>query len=151
MRLKKKIAITGFSAVLLGIFALVVFFKTNFEYVIVSGDSMEPTFMDKDKILTSRAYWLVGAIKDGDVVVVRNPESEEGDTKGYLIKRVHRMGGEKVDFLNVPEDHRLAAGEYIVPKDSVYVIGDNRAVSEDSRKFGPVKLKDILGKYVIRW
>ena len=147
MRLKKKIAITGFSAVLLTIFALVVFFKTNFEYVIVSGNSMEPTFSDKNKILTSRAYWLVGAIKDGDVVVVTNPE----DTKGYLIKRVHRMGGEKVDFLNVPEDHRLADGEYIVPADSVYVIGDNRAVSEDSRKFGPVKKSDILGKYVIRW
>ena len=149
MRLKKKIAITGFGFVLLAIFALVVFFKTNFEYVIVSGNSMEPTFMDKDKILTSRAYWLVGPIKDGDVVVVKNPE--EGDAKGYLIKRVHRMGGEKVDFLNVPEDHRLADGEYVVPADSVYVIGDNRAVSEDSRKFGPVKKTDILGKYVIRW
>ena len=105
--------------------------------------------MDKDKILTSRAYWLVGPIKDGDVVVIRNPEEEEA--KGYLIKRVHRMGGEKVDFLNVPEDHRLADGEYVVPADSVYVIGDNRAVSEDSRKFGAVKKKDILGKYVIRW
>ena len=149
MRLKKKIAITGFSFVLLAIFALVVFFKTNFEYVIVSGNSMEPTFMDKDKILTSRAYWLVGPIKDGDVVVVRNPEEEEA--RGYLIKRVHRMGGEKVDFLNVPEDHRLADGEFVVPADSVYVIGDNRAVSEDSRKFGPVKKSDILGKYVIRW
>lgn len=149
MRLKKKIAITGFSFVLLAIFALVVFFKTNFEYVIVSGNSMEPTFADKDKILTSRAYWLVGPIKDGDVVVVRNPDKE--DNKGYLIKRVHRMAGEKVDFLNVPEEHRLSQGEYIVPADSVYVIGDNRAVSEDSREFGPVKMRDILGKYVIRW
>jgi signal peptidase I len=149
MRVKRKTAITGFSAVLLAIFGLVLFFKTNFEYVIVSGNSMEPTFMDKDKILTSRAYWLVGQIKDGDVVVIKNPESE--GEKGYLIKRVHRMAGEKVDFLNVPETHRLADGEYVVPPDSVYVIGDNREVSEDSRRFGPLNKKEILGKYVIRW
>ena len=147
--MKRKAAITGFGAVLLAIFGLVLFFKTNFEYVIVSGKSMEPTFMDKDKILTSRAYWLIGAIKDGDVVVVKSPEAE--DRKGYLIKRVHRMGGETVDFLNVPESHRLADGEYVVPPDSIFVIGDNRSVSEDSRKFGPVKLKDVLGKFVVRW
>jgi len=149
MRTKRKVVLTGFSAVLLVIFGLVLFFKTNFEYVIVSGNSMEPTFMDKDKILTSRAYWLVGQIKDGDVVVVKNPESE--DSKGYLIKRVHRMGGETVDFLNVPETHRLADGEYVVPPDSIFVIGDNREVSEDSRRFGPVKLKNVLGKFVVRW
>jgi signal peptidase I len=147
--MKRKTAITGFSAVLLSIFGLVVFFKANFEYVIVSGNSMEPTFNDKDKILTSRAYWLIGPIRNGDVVVIRNPDSE--NEKGYLIKRVHRMAGEKVDFLNVPEEHRLADGEYVVPPDSVYVIGDNRTVSEDSRKFGPVKAENILGKFVIRW
>lgn len=149
MRRKQKVAITGFGAVLIAIFGLVLFFKTNFEYVIVSGNSMEPTFNNKDRILTSRAYWLVGSIKKGDVVVTHNPESD--DPRAYLIKRVHAMEGESVDFLNVPESHRLADGEFVVPKDMVYVIGDNRAVSEDSRKFGPVDRKDILGKYVIRW
>lgn len=149
MRRKQKMAITGFSVVLLAIFGLVVFFKANFEYVIVSGNSMEPTFHDKDKILTSRAFWLVGGIKDGDVVVVKNPESDS--EKDYIIKRVHRSAGEKVDFLNVPESHRLSDGEYVVPPNSIYVIGDNRAVSEDSRKFGPVDKKNILGKFVLRW
>lgn len=149
MRTKRKVVLTGFSAVLLALFGLVLFFKTNFEYVIVSGNSMEPTFLDKDRILTSRAYWLVGKIRDGDVVVVRNPE-EEG-SKAYLIKRVHRMAGETVDFLNVPENHRLSDGEYVVPPDTVFVIGDNREVSEDSRRFGPVKITDVLGKFVIRW
>jgi signal peptidase I len=149
MRVKRKVAITGFGAVLLAIFGLVLFFKTNFEYVIVSGNSMEPTFMNKDKLLTSRAYWLIGGIKDGDVVVVKSPDPD--DPKGYLIKRVHRMGGEKVDFLNVPENHRLSDGDYRVPEDSIFVIGDNRSVSEDSRKFGPIKVKDVLGKFVLRW
>lgn len=146
---KNRKVLTGFSTVLLAIFALVLFFKTNFEYVIVSGNSMEPTFNNQDKILTSRAYWLVGKIRDGDVVVIKTPENEGG--KGYIIKRVHRMAGETVDFLNVPESHRLADGEYVVPEDSVYVIGDNRSVSEDSRKFGPVKMNQILGKFVLRW
>lgn len=148
MRKSRKIY-TGFSIVLLLLFGLVLFFKTNFEYVIVSGHSMEPTFFGGDKILTSRAYWLVGGIRDGDIVVVKNPESEE--SRSYLIKRVHALAGEKVDFLNVPEDHRLSDGEYVVPPDSVYVIGDNRSVSEDSRKFGPVKRSQILGKFVLRW
>lgn len=149
MRRKQKVAITGFGAVLIAIFGLVLFFKTNFEYVIVSGNSMEPTFNDKDRILTSRAYWLVGGIRKGDVIVTHNPESE--DPRAYLIKRVHAVAGETVDFLNVPESHRLADGEFVVPPGHVYVIGDNRAVSEDSRKFGPIDVKDILGKYVIRW
>jgi signal peptidase I len=149
MRRNRKLAFTSFGLVLLSIFGLALFFKANFEYVIVSGNSMEPTFQDKDKILTSRAYWLVGGIGPKDIVVIRNPESPDG--KGYLIKRVHRLGGQKVDFLNVPESHRLADGEYVVPPDSIYVIGDNRAVSEDSRKFGAVKINDVLGKYVLRW
>lgn len=149
MRRKQKVAISGFGVVLIVIFGLVIFFKTNFEYVIVSGNSMEPTFADKDRILTSRAYWLVGGIKKGDVVITHNPESD--DPKAYLIKRVHAMAGETVDFLNVPESHRLSDGEYVVPPGQIYVIGDNRSVSEDSRKFGPIELNEVLGKYVIRW
>jgi signal peptidase I len=60
------------------------------------------------------------------------------------------MGGEKVDLFNVPTNWSLKQGEYTVPEGMIYVLGDNRAMSEDSRVFGPVDLSKVVGKVVIR-
>ncbi len=138
-----KRAITGFGIVLLLVFAITVFFYLNFNTVVVSGKSMLPTFHDKQRLLASRAYWLVGAIRDKDIVVIKGDEPKE-----YFIKRVYKMEGELVDFANVPETWSIANGEYRVPKGQIYVLGDNREVSEDSRKYGSVPLDRILGKIV---
>jgi signal peptidase I len=136
-------AFTGFGAVLLFVLAFVLFFHFSFTTVIVSGSSMLPTLKNGKKVLVSRAYWLVGAVQDGNIVVIK------GDSPGdYIIKRVYKMGGESVDMFNAPSNWLLANGEYKVPKGSVYVLGDNRSVSEDSRKIGPVELEKILGKVV---
>lgn len=106
---------------------------------------MLPTLKNNQRVLTSRAYWLVGRIKDKDIVVIR----DDGPT-GYIIKRVYRMAGEVVDWYNVPDYFDFRKGEFKVPAGYAYVLGDNREVSEDSRKFGPVKMSDIIGKVVIR-
>jgi signal peptidase I len=68
---------------------------------------------------------------------------------GYIIKRVKWLGGQRVDWKWVPEDHEFTSGDYIVPEGQVYVLGDNKDHSEDSRKFGPVPMKEIIGKVVV--
>jgi signal peptidase I len=52
--------------------------------------------------------------------------------------------------VNCPHNWKLANGPYVVPEGKVYVLGDNRAQSEDSRYFGAVDLKSLLGKVVVR-
>lgn len=139
----KKRAITGFLAALLFVLAFVVFFRMNFTTVEVSGDSMLPTLKSGKRVLVSNAYWLVGKIARGNIVVIRNEENNE-----YIIKRVFRLAGENVDSYNAPNSWRLESGPYTVPPDSIYVLGDNRAVSEDSRKFGAVEASKVIGKVV---
>jgi len=145
MRGSRKRAITGFGFTLLILLVFAIYFHYSFTTVVVSGESMLTTLKNGDRVLTSRAYWLVGAIKDKDIVVIK----DDGPT-GYIIKRVYRMAGEVVDWYNVPDNVDFRKGEYRVPPDHVYVLGDNREVSEDSRRFGPVRVEDIIGKVVIR-
>jgi len=145
MKRSRKRAITGFGFILLILLGFAIYFHYTFTTVVVSGESMLPTLKNNQRVLTSRAYWLVGPIKDKDIVVIK----DDGPT-GYIIKRVYRMAGEVVDWYNVPDNVDFRKGEYKVPAGHVYVLGDNREVSEDSRRFGPVKVEDIIGKVVIR-
>ena len=141
---KAKLAVTGFGVALLCDLFFVIFFRLNFTTVVVSGQSMMPTLKSGKKVLVSKAYWLVGAIQDGDVVVIK----EEDGPGGYIIKRVYKMAGEAVDTFNAPNKWSLVQGEYKVPEGQIYVLGDNRAISEDSRRFGAVDVNTILGKVV---
>jgi signal peptidase I len=142
---KKKplLAITGFGVVLLFALGFALYCWLTLKTVVVSGQSMLPTLKNGKKVLVSNAYWLVGAIRDGDIVVIKGDTGED-----YIIKRVYKMAGEKVDVVNMPNNWQLTRGEFVVPEGTVYVIGDNREVSDDSRRFGPVERTRILGKVV---
>jgi signal peptidase I len=144
MRKSKKRAITGFGGALLFILAFAIFFNLNFKTVVVSGPSMLPTFRDGQRVLVSRAYWLFGPVARRDVVVLADEE------QGHIIKRVYRLPGEIVDWVNVPKEYLLVEGEYRVPEGTVYLLGDNREESEDSRTFGPVPIERIIGKVIVR-
>lgn len=105
-------------------FAVVaVFFFRNFQVAVVEGKSMEPTLAAKSYVLVTRAYWLFGPPKINDIVVLRH-----GDD--LIVKRL-------VDVSTNAEYGAV-----------VYVLGDNPAVSEDSRTFGYVPLSDVVGKLV---
>lgn len=145
MKSTRKRAITGFGVTLLFLLAFAIYFHFTFTTVVVSGDSMLPTLKNGRRVLTSKAYWLVGPIKHKDIVVIR----DDGPT-GFIIKRVYKMAGEVVEWSLVPDSVDFRNGEYKVPEGNVYVLGDNRAVSEDSRRFGPVEMDKIIGKVVIR-
>ena len=144
MTSRKKVATTGFSLVLAYLLGMSVFLYLNFTTVVVSGDSMEPTYRSGEKLLASRAYWLIGSIGPKDVVVIRDPARSDS----YIIKRVLAVGGQQIDSENVPFDYLLSQGPFIVPEGHLYVIGDNKEVSEDSRRFGPVRSSDVIGKVV---
>ncbi|CAN5423966.1 signal peptidase I [soil metagenome] len=144
MRKGKKRLITGFGSILLLVLALAVFVATNSKTVQVSGVSMLPTLHDGQRVLVSSAYWLVGPLRHEDIVVIH----DTGPT-GFIIKRIKYLGGEKVPFEDTPDDARLADGAFVVPVGRAFVMGDNRPQSEDSRRFGPVKLTDIIGKVVV--
>jgi len=141
----RKQAITGFGVVMLFFLVFAILFKVSVRTVEVSGRSMFPTFHTGQRVLVCNAYWFVGPIKDGDVVVL----TDSGPT-GYIIKRVFKMGGETVDWKYVPGDWPIGKGAYKVKEDCVYVLGDNLPESEDSRVFHERPLKDVIGKVIVR-
>ncbi len=112
--------------------------------VIVDGPSMEPTFRSGDELLVSNAFWLFGKVARDDIVVVRTGDG------GYLIKRVHRIGGEQVDWEFVPESYDSRLGPYVVPDGNLFILGDNLPQSEDSRQFGSVPEGRVIGKVIRR-
>jgi signal peptidase I len=142
---KKKFILTGFTVFLLLMLGFSVFSYFNFGTAMVNGDSMMPTLKPGRRLLFTRAYWLVGGLKVGDIVVVADPTKEQAT----IIKRIAGMPGDIIDPLNVPRNYSLRSGTYKVPEGAVYLLGDNRPVSEDSREFGPVGFDQILGKIVV--
>jgi signal peptidase I len=126
--------------ILVLLLAISIFTYLNFQSVVVQGRSMEPGLRDGDRLLVTRAFWLFGSPQRDDVVVIR-----ERDDPGspLMVKRVVGLGGDTVPAYLAP-----GGIPTIVPDKDVYVIGDNLAVSEDSRRFGPVPASRIVGKVV---
>ncbi len=88
-------------------------------------------------------------VRRGDIVLVRRgPE--------VLIKRVAYLGGEKIAeldrplFAEVADFFELQKGGAVirVPAGRLVVLGDNRLHSDDSRRFGPVPRKDVIGRVI---
>jgi len=92
---------------------------------VVDGPSMEPAYRPGDRVLVNRLAYVRRRPAAGDVVVLRDPER-----KGHvLLKRIAR------------------APDGTCPGPArVYVLGDNSAASRDSRAFGPVDRREILGR-----
>ncbi|MCH7945045.1 MAG: signal peptidase I [Armatimonadetes bacterium] len=135
---------TGFASFLLFLFAIAIFVYFNFKTIEVQGDSMMPTLKPGQRLLVSKAYWLVGGLKHKDIIVIKNSTDNE-----IIIKRVYKLAGEKVDLENVPFNWDVTLGDYIVPEGKVYVLGDNWSVSQDSRQDGPFDLTEVIGKVVV--
>jgi len=122
----------------------------------VNGPSMEPTFFTGDRIILSKYSYRVAPPKRGDIVIFKYPRHPDQD----FIKRVIAVAGETVEirmgrvYINgQPFEENFATRVSIssyprveVPKGSVFVLGDNRSNSEDSRYFGFVPLANIKGK-----
>lgn len=132
--------------------------------IVVSGRSMEPTLSDGDYLLVSRqAYTMFSKAKTGDIVVFPQPDgSEKG--KRLFIKRVIGTEGQRVQIKNnkvlvdgkilsenyIGTNRTFGRVDYVIPNGQVFVMGDNREHSSDSRIFGTISEKDITGKVLLR-
>jgi signal peptidase I len=150
----------------LAIFVVIYFFVASPHQV--KGLSMFPTFQDKELILTDKISYRFNEPHHGDVVVFKSPVSPEYD----YIKRVIGVSGDKVrieqngiyinDFLiaepYLPSGTVTSGGlflgigrEVTVPAQEIFVMGDNRPGSSDSRAWGFVKDSEIIGKVFLRY
>ena len=124
----------------------------------VSGLSMEPHIHSGEYVLINTFAYRFGGPKRGDIVAFRH----EGDDREVFIKRVVGLPGDRIRDrsrarlrqrrpLDEPTSRiptAAAFAEVVVPANSVYVLGDNRANSEDSRFFGPVNDDRLIGRAI---
>ncbi len=163
---------TAFSVLILAACLLIVFARVFwFACVEIDGDSMYKTLEDGDYVLVNK----LASFDRGDVIVFTTDEIS-GETKSY-IKRVIAVGGDSIaikngkvylkrsgepDFSELKELYLiegtetfckgfLEEGEIMtVPENCVFVMGDNRAVSKDSRTFGVIHESKIDGVVSLR-
>ena len=124
----------------------------------IPSDSMTPTIAAGDHLLLDRRHADTVAV--GDVVVLHDPLGD-----GLLVKRVIALGGDSIGFedgilvrngrpVTEPYTADFLDGVYygpdVVPTGSVYLLGDHRTDSIDSRHFGPVPLSSVVGHVTAR-
>ncbi len=141
----------------------------------VDGESMEPTLQHADRLYVNKLFY---APKKGDVVIVETDDpsapfyikrviATEGDTvfinfvtgdvyindeiieEPYIAENTHLMGTYIYDL--ILDDNFSREKPIVIGEDEVFVMGDNRNNSKDSREIGPVSTDDIVGHAVFRF
>ena len=138
----------------------------------VQQSSMERTLMQEQYVLVDKLTPRFDAYKRGDIVVFTPPEDWVGADKTPFIKRVIGVGGDTVEvhdggvYIN---DERLdepyiytesdgsvqttdaAQERWVIPGDQLFLMGDHRQDSADSRAFGPVPVNQVIGRAWLRY
>ena len=137
--------------------ALILYFAIDavFARVRVDNISMEKTLMPGDLLVVNKLAYKLGTYQTGDVVIFHNPLNVKED----FIKRLIGKPGDTVSVHNgkvsvngvVLQESYINAvpnydGDWVVPKDSLFVLGDNRNESSDSHSWGFVPSSDVVGK-----
>jgi signal peptidase I len=144
----------------------------------IPSESMAPTLQTGDRVFVNKLSYRMHDVNRGDVVVFERPAALPDPRTKDLIKRVIGLPGETIQFREddcqvvidgrVLDEPYLAPGEctqapgtsvdpeqdgvIVVPEDSVFVMGDNRSNSTDSRVFGAIDEDTIVGRaFVIIW
>jgi signal peptidase I len=132
---------------------------------VVQGSSMDPTFKTSDYLIVDQLSYNLREPHRGEVAVIRYPLEE----RIFFIKRVIGFPGDKIiidggeitiinkehpegftltePYVEFSKDEHL---ERTVPEGEYFVMGDNRAGSSDSRMWGTVPKKDMVGRALIR-
>ena len=135
----------------------------GFQVARVEGQSMAPTLADQDRLIVNKFAYRIGDPRRGDIVMLYYPV----DPEKSFVKRVIAEEGDQVRIVEgqvyvndvpmsdmfVPPEYRSHDdyGPYTVPEGYYFVMGDHRNNSSDSRHWGPVPKKYIIGKVQLRW
>ena len=146
-----------------------------FQTFFIPSASMVPTLGVYDRILVQKAFFNWHDVRTGDIVVFAHPPLDHcpGPQQGDLVKRVIALPGQTIyssgsniyvngrllpqpflprhDPLGPPIPNASRQHPFRVPAGEFYMMGDNRAISCDSRYWGPIKGTSIVGKVVLLW
>lgn len=125
----------------------------------IPSPSMEPTLYREDRIIVNKVTYRFRSPQRGDVIVFKYPL----DPRRNFVKRVIAFEGETIEIrnnyvyingqrLDEPYIPRVMVSDFEpvrVPKDHLFVMGDNRNNSDDSRVWGPLNKKYLVGKTVL--
>jgi signal peptidase I len=139
----------------------------------IPSASMVPTLGVYDRILVQKAFFTWHDVREGDIVVFTHPPLDHcgGPQGDDLVKRVIALPGQTIysSGNSIYVNGKLLAEPYLphydplgppiasrqhpyrVPAAEFYVLGDNRAISCDSRYWGPIKGSSIVGRVVLVW
>ena len=135
----------------------------GFQVARVEGQSMAPTLIDQDRLIVNKLIYRLGEPRRSDIVMLYYPI----DPDKSFVKRVIAEEGDTfriengLVFVNdvpvrddyVPQGFKSYEdyGEQVVPQGYYFVMGDHRNNSSDSRHWGMVPKKYIIGKVQVRW
>lgn len=155
-------------AVIVGALVVALLIKTFLlQAFYIPSESMEPTLEVGDRVLVNKLSYDFHDVNRGDLVVFHRPETDMANDEAIkdLIKRVIGLPGETVESIDgrvyidgqpleepyLPEGVTTTMpGPVTVPEGQVFVMGDNRANSSDSRVFGPISQDLIIGRAFLR-
>lgn len=144
-----------------------------FQAFVIPSESMETTLhgcenCSNDRILVNKLSYRLHDVNRGDIIVFEAPEERQTDGIKDYVKRVIGLPGEKIEVRNnqvyiddrpldepyINENCRNAVAEgltaQLILPDHVFVMGDNRCHSSDSRVFGPIPIDSIIGRAFVR-
>lgn len=148
-------------SIAVAVIVALIFQKYAFAQTEVRMNSMQDTLLQGQRLIENKfSYWF-SEPKKGDIVIINGPESDR-----RLVKRIIGLSGDLIDirngsvFLNGQKvQESFVKGStlnngmqvpYRVPEHKVFVLGDNREFSMDSRTLGPIDVSSIEGKVVFR-
>ncbi|MFV0275493.1 MAG: signal peptidase I [Bacilli bacterium] len=154
--IKNKIII-GILIIILSVTITFLSQKVIYSEYIVNGTSMEPNLMDKSNIKANKLDYKISGIKRFDIIIFEGTQSK-------VIKRVVGLPGETLEYIGgklyingkiieenfldsqiiIPNFNAANIGEVTIPENSYFVMGDNRGISIDSRRYGSVKKSSII-------
>jgi signal peptidase I len=164
---KAHLAFLEWGGLIVGAFLIAVVVRAFlFQAFYIPSASMVPTLQKNDRVLVNKLSYKLHDVHRGDIIVFKAPKDVSPPVKD-LVKRVIGIPGDTVEgrddgyvyvngkrinepYLAKPGITTPGFSLRTVPPDSYWVMGDNRTISEDSRFFGFIPKKAIVGRVFIR-